>query len=155
MPIVLAASRFWCYAGCTTGSRCTAHPLCCWDTSPTRNWRTADTWTADPCDDLLALKIVMQYSMLTLSWNEVQVTLPVQNFPWLTDVGIMLLIYEGIDWLRPRACEEVLLILRSIKDLLVSKWGFFDSLLPFIVNLWRDDNLLAHFILFITQYRGI
>lgn len=97
----------------------------------------------------------MQHAMLTLSWDEVQVTLPVQNFPWLTDVGIMLLIYEGIDWLRPRACEEVLLILRSIKDLLVSERGFFYCLLPFIVNLWRDDNLLAHFILFITQYRGI
>ena len=97
----------------------------------------------------------MQHAMLTLSWDEVQVTLPVQNFPWLTDVGIMLLIYEGIDWLRPRACEQVLLILRSIKDLLVSERGFFDCLLPFILNLWRYYNLLAHFILFIAQYRGI
>ena len=93
--------------------------------------------------------------MLTLSWDEVQVTLPIQNLSWLTDVGIMLLIYEGIYWLRPRAREEVLLILRSIEDLLVSERGFFDCLLPFIENYRRDDHLLADFILFIAQHRGI
>lgn len=93
--------------------------------------------------------------MLTLSGDEVQVTLPVQNFPWLTDVGIMLLIYEGVYWLCPRAREEVLLILRSIENLLVSERGFFNCLLPFIGNNRRDDHLLAHFILFIAQYRGI
>jgi hypothetical protein len=93
--------------------------------------------------------------MLTLSWDEVQVTLPIQNLSWLTDVGIMLLIYEGIYWLRPRAREEVLLILRSIEDLLISERGFFDCLLPFIVNYRRDDHLVAHLILFIAQHRGI
>jgi len=155
MPIGLAASRSWYYARCTAGSRYTALPLCCWDTSLTRNWRTADTWTAGPCDDLLALKRVMRHPMLTFSWDEVQVTLPVQNFPRLTDVGIMLLIYEGVDWLRPRACEEILLILRSIENLLVSERWFFNCLLPFIENYRRDDHLLAHLILFITQYRGI
>jgi hypothetical protein len=93
--------------------------------------------------------------VLTLPWDEIQVTLSVQYFPWETDVGIMVLIYEGVYWLRLRACEEVLLILRSIEDLLVSERGFFDYLLPFIVNLRRDDHLLTHFILFFTQYRSI
>ena len=93
--------------------------------------------------------------MLTLSGEEVQVTLPVQHFSWLADVGIMLLIYEGIYRLRPRAREEILLVLRCIEDLLVSERGFFDCLLPFIGNNRRDDHLLAHLILFIAQYRGI
>lgn len=111
--------------------------------------------TVGPCDDLLGLEKSDANKFLTLSWDEVQVTLPVQNFPWLTDVRIMLLIYEGIYWLRPRAWEEVLLILRSIKDLLVYEGGIFDCLLPFIVYLWRDDHLLACFILFISQHRCI
>ena len=100
----------------------------------------------------------MHYPMLvlTLPWDEIQVALPIQNFTWLTDVCIMVLIYEGVYWLGPRAREEVLLILRSIEDLLVPERGFsFDCLMPFIVNLRRDDHMLAHFILFIAKYRCI